>query len=97
MDKIWLLVVLVTILILPSLLLILLHGLLLRQVVVNRSDLVAFYQFRLLSFITGVFMVCWWPLVVYMLATSIDPLLDSIAVYWAQVILKILWVRKFCG
>lgn len=98
MNENWRIVALVTILIIPSLLLVLLHALLLRQVVAQSSDLVASYQFRLLSVITGVFMVCWWPVIFYLGATSIkglmdNPLQDSVAVYWAQVILS----RSYCG
>jgi len=85
MDAKWLVFALVTIFILPSLLLILLHVLMLRQVVAHSSDLVVFYQFRLLSIITGVFMVSWWPVIAYLCVTwSTNTLQDSIAVYWAQ-------------
>ena len=98
MDEKWLIAALVTILIIPSLLLVLLHGLLLRQVVAQSSDLVVFYQFRLLSVITGVFMFCWWPVIACLFATSIDPSLcidsiDSVPVFWAQVNLS----RSYCG
>ena len=87
MDAKWLVFALVTIFILPSLLLILLHVLMLRQVLALSSDLVVFYQFRLLSIITGVFMVSWWPVIAYLCVTwSTNTLQDSIAVYWAQVI-----------
>ena len=90
MDEKWLIVALVTILIIPSLLLVLLHGLLLRQVVAESTDLVVFYQFRLLSVITGVFMFCWWPVIAYLFASTIDPSLsidsiDSVAAFWVQV------------
>ena len=88
MDENWLIVALVTIFILPSLLLLLIHGLMLRQVVARNNDFVAFHQFRLLSIITGVFMVSWWPVIAFLCATwEANPTLrDSIAVYWAQVI-----------
>ena len=89
MDEKWLIVALVTIFILPSLLLLLIHGLMLRQVVaVGNNDFVAFHQFRLLSIITGVFMLSWWPVIAFLCATwEANPTLrDSIAVYWAQVI-----------
>ena len=100
MDENWLIFALMTIFILPSLLLLLLHGLLLHQVLAHSSDLVAFYQFRLLSIITGVFMVCWWPVIVYLCVhqwKTNDTLYDSIAVYWAQVILSQDILEQPCG